>query len=83
MGRVLPYRPPVRLLQMIKGRSYTITLPAWWVEKQGLKRGSRLLIIEDGASLRLAPMDSAKKSSIDLDLDQLRGSKVLRYCVWT
>lgn len=84
MGRVLPHRPSVRLLQMIRGGSYTITLPSWWVERQGLKRGSRLLVTEDGSSLRVAPIDSAKRrSSIELSLDQIRGSRVLRYCVWT
>ncbi len=84
MGRIVPSMPGIRILQSIKGGSYTVTIPRWWVDKHGLKKGSKLFMAEDGVSLRIAARESIQmKKTVEIDLDSLKDMKSARYCILT
>jgi len=84
MGRTIPNTPGLRVLQEIRGGSYTITLPRWWVEKHGLHKGAKLFTSEDGLSLRLVVKDSDKiRRSVMIDMDKLGDARSVRYCILT
>lgn len=84
MGRIIPEKPGIRNLQSIKKGSYILTVPKWWVEKHGLEKGSKLLLNEDGYSLRIYPLENIKKErSVELDFDKIGDMKILRYMILT
>ncbi len=84
MGKSVPSRPSVRNLQAIKGGSYTITLPRWWVLKQRLRKGSKLFMSEDGAALKIVARDViGKRRRVEIDLDKLGNMRSVRYAIWT
>ncbi len=84
MGRIIPNRPSTRVLQEIKGGSFTVTLPRWWVEKYRLSRGARLFTSEDGCSLRIAVKDSNSiRKDVEIEVDKLADMKSVRYCILT
>ncbi|MEM1943140.1 MAG: phosphate uptake regulator PhoU [Candidatus Caldarchaeum sp.] len=84
MGRVVPHRPGLRVLQLIRGGSYTVTLPKWWVDKYEVEKGARLFTVEDGYSLRLSFKDSPKmKKTVEIDLDRFDDTRSVRYCLLT
>ncbi|MEM4303759.1 MAG: hypothetical protein QXQ70_07690, partial [Candidatus Caldarchaeum sp.] len=74
----------VRSLQLIKGGSFTLTIPRWWVDKQRLKKGSKLILAEDGQSLKITSTAAlrAKKTAV-IDLDQMEDPQHAIYTVWT
>ncbi len=78
-------RPPtVRRLQFIKGGSRTVTIPRWWVTRHDLPKGARLFMAEDGASLRIAPVDVLQEPRrVRVNLDALDDTKSVKYRVWT
>jgi len=74
----------MRVLQEIKGGSFTVTLPRWWVEKYGLNKGARLFTSEDGCSLRLAVNDPSRiRKDVVIEIDKLGDMKSVRYCILT
>ena len=74
----------VRNLQGIKGGSFTLTLPRWWLTKQGLKKHSPVVMVEDGSALKLAPKDvHGRKRKAEIDVNSLENPKHLRYAIWT
>ena len=84
MGRSNASKPTVRNLQLIKGGSFTLTIPRWWVSKQRLKKGSKLLITEDGPSLKIvsATVLHSKKST-EINLDAMKDIQNVIYMIWT
>lgn len=84
MGKTTPSRPTVRNLQSIKGGSYTVTLPRWWIEKHNMPKGTGLFLAEDGASLKLTPMKLiAEELRAEVDTDKLEDTKSVKYQLWT
>ncbi len=84
MGRIIPNHPSMRVLQEIKGGSFTVTLPRWWVEKYRLNKGARLFTSEDGCSLRLAVKDlNSIRKDVEIEMDKLGDMKSVRYCILT
>ncbi len=84
MGRIIPEKPGIRNLQSIKKGSYILTVPKWWVEKHGLEKGAKLLLNEDGYSLRIYPLENIKRErSIELDYSKIGDIKILRYMILT
>lgn len=84
MGRIIPEKPGIRNLQSIKKGSYILTVPKWWVEKHGLKKGSKLLLNEDGYSLRVYPLENIEKERrIEINFDEIGETKILRYMILT
>lgn len=84
MSRPRSRQPTVRRLQFIKGGSRTVTIPRWWVTRHDLSKGSRLFMAEDGASLRIAPIDVlAEPREARINLDALEDAKSVKYRVWT
>ena len=84
MGRSNTSKPTVRNLQLIKGGSFTLTIPRWWISKQHLKKGSKLFISEDGPSLRIvstAVLHSKKRTEISLD--EVNDIQNVIYMIWT
>lgn len=74
----------VRNLQAIKGGSYTLTLPKWWVEKRGLRKHAEVVMVEDGPALKLIPEGLLRlKQRAEIDIDALPDPKALRYAIWT
>ncbi|HYM40135.1 MAG TPA: phosphate uptake regulator PhoU, partial [Thermoplasmata archaeon] len=84
MSRPKSRQPTVRRLQFIKGGSRTVTVPRWWVSRHDLSKGSRLFMVEDGTSLRIAPIDVLRETrKVRINLDALEDSKSVKYRVWT
>jgi phosphate uptake regulator len=84
MGRTVPNAPNIRILQSIKGGSYIVSVPKWWVEKHQLKPGEELFTVEDGCSLRFSIRSPVLlRRRIELDLDRLSDMKSVRYCILT
>lgn len=84
MGKTVPSKPGVRNLQAIKGGSYTVTLPRWWVTKHNMAKGSKLFVVEDGVSLKLAPMRLiGEKRKAEIQLESVEDVKSIRYLLWT
>ncbi|MEM2024337.1 MAG: phosphate uptake regulator PhoU [Candidatus Caldarchaeum sp.] len=84
MGRVVPHKPGLRALQLIRGGSYTVTLPKWWVDKYDVEKGARLFTLEDGYSLRLSFKDSPKiKKTVEISMDRFDDMRSVRYCLLT
>ncbi|HID05310.1 MAG TPA: phosphate uptake regulator PhoU [Candidatus Caldiarchaeum subterraneum] len=84
MGRSNISKPTVRNLQLIKGGSFTLTIPRWWISKQRLRKGSKLFISEDGPSLRIvstAILSSKKRT--ELNLDAVEDVQHVIYMIWT
>lgn len=84
MGRIIPEKPGIRTLQSIKKGSFILTIPKWWVEKHSLEKGSKLLLNEDGYSLRIYPLENIEKErKIELNFDEISDMKILRYMILT
>ncbi len=84
MGRIIPEKPGIRNLQSIKKGSYILTIPKWWVEKHGLEKGSKLLLNEDGYSLRIYPLESIEQERrVELNFEEVKDIKLLRYMILT
>ena len=83
-GRSNVGRPAVRNLQLIKGGSFTLTIPRWWVSKQRLRKGAKLFLTEDGPSLRIVAtnMLSSKKRA-EISLDEIKEIQHAIYMIWT
>ena len=84
MGRSNASKPTLRNLQLIKGGSFTLTIPRWWVSKQKLRKGSKLFITEDGPSLKIVSasiLSSRKKTEINMD--EIKDIQHVVYMVWT
>ncbi|MEM2236847.1 MAG: phosphate uptake regulator PhoU [Candidatus Caldarchaeum sp.] len=74
----------VRSLQLIKGGSFTLTIPKWWVDKQRLKKGSKLILAEDGQSLKIISTAAVRsKRTVEIDLDQIEELQHAIYMIWT
>lgn len=84
MGKTVPSRPTIRNLQSIRGGSYTVTIPRWWVEGRGMKKGAELFLAEDGFSLKFTPMKLiAEKKRAEIDAGELGDAKSVKYLLWT
>ena len=84
MGKTIPSKPGVRNLQAIKGGSYTVTLPRWWVTKHKMAKGSELFVVEDGVSLKLAPMKLiGERRKAEIELETVEDTKAVTYLLWT
>ncbi len=84
VGKATPSKPGIRHLQAIKGGSYTLTLPRWWVTKYGLGKGMELFLVEDGFSMRVAPMKLiGEKKRAEISFNSLDDEKSVRYLLWT
>ncbi|MEM2515458.1 MAG: PhoU domain-containing protein [Candidatus Caldarchaeum sp.] len=74
----------VRSLQLIKGGSFTLTIPKWWVDKQRLKKGSKLVLAEDGQSLKMISTSALRaRKTAEIDLDKMEELQHAVYMVWT
>ncbi|MDG6987786.1 MAG: phosphate uptake regulator PhoU [Nitrososphaerota archaeon] len=84
MGKTVPSQPGRRSLQAIKGGSYTITLPRWWVTKHSMEKGAELFVVEDGVSLKLAPTKlMGEKKKAEIHMESVDDVKSIRYLLWT
>ncbi len=84
MGKAPSSKPGIRNLQFIKGGSYTITVPRWWVEKHSIEKGAKLFLVEDGVSLRLAPMKvMGEMKRAEVQLETLADLRSVKYFLWT
>lgn len=73
-----------RSLQAIKGGSYTVTLPRWWLKKQSLRKHAQVVMVEDGLTLKLASQELLEqRSKVVIDADSLREPMAFRYAIWT
>ena len=76
----------IRKLQHIKGGSFTLSLPKEWIEKQKLKRGEEIAVLEEeDGSLRLYPitMEHKEPMEVALSLEDFPEVKALEYCIGT
>lgn len=84
MGKTTPSKPGVRNLQAIKGGSFTVTLPRWWVTKHTMSKGAKIFLVEDGVSLKLAPMSLiAETRRATINVEDFEDVPSLRYPIWT
>lgn len=80
MGSASIYR---RRLQRIGHGSYLITLSRDWVEAHGLKKGSEIIIMDDGPSLRMFPADTLGQRTVQLQLKEREDPRELSIPLWT
>lgn len=52
----------VRRVQKVGRGTYTVSLPKDWVERLGLTRGSKLILLEGDSSLTVKPLEAQKAS---------------------
>jgi Phosphate uptake regulator len=72
-----------RRLQRIGHGSYLITLSRDWVEAHGLKKGSEIIIMDDGPSLRMFPADTLGQRTVQLQLKEREDPRELSIPLWT
>jgi len=58
----------VRRLQKLGSSSIVVTLPKDWANRLGLQPGHRVLLVDEGDSIRIVPVDRRVSGSIVLDL---------------
>jgi len=73
----------IRSLQKIKGGSYVITLPRWWVERTGVKKGQKIVVVSDPIGLRLIPQSLRKLPEVELIREDFTHIRHIRYVVFS
>jgi len=73
----------IRSLQKIKGGSYVITLPRWWVERTGVKKGQKIFVVSDPIGLRLIPQSLRKLPEVELYREDFSQIRHIRYAVFS
>ena len=73
----------IRSLQKIKGGSYVITLPRWWVERTGVRKGQKIVVVSDPIGLRLIPQSLRKLPEVELSREEFSHIRHIRYAVFS
>lgn len=61
-----------------------MTLPRWWVTKRSMSKGSKLFLVEDGVSIKLAPMKLiGEKRKATINVEDFEDGASIRYPLWT
>ncbi|MFZ8793184.1 MAG: AbrB/MazE/SpoVT family DNA-binding domain-containing protein [Acidilobaceae archaeon] len=72
----------IRKVQRLGASSLIITLPHSWVKRVNLKPGDSVMVVDEGLSLRLAPISRTSKSrTAKVDLRSVRDSMVLNLLI--
>ncbi|MCE4617692.1 MAG: AbrB/MazE/SpoVT family DNA-binding domain-containing protein [Desulfurococcales archaeon] len=61
----------LRKIQRIGSSSLVVTLPKEWAKRLGLLPGSRVMLIDEGESIRIKPLDGSTQNPIRLDLTKI------------
>ena len=74
----------VRRIQRLGSSSLVVTLPKEWARRLGLKPGSQVILIDEGNSIRIMPMNHELPKGVYIDLSKLEPEIAvsLPYCVY-
>ncbi len=74
----------VRRVQRLGSSSLVVTLPKEWAKRLGLKPGSQVILVDDGNSIRILPMNHETPRGIHIDLSRFNPSiaQTAPYCIY-
>jgi len=74
----------VRRIQRLGTSSLVVTLPKEWARRLGLKPGSQVILIDDGNSIRILPMDHETPKGVHIDLSKFSPpiAYAAPYCIY-
>jgi len=61
----------VRRLQRLGASSIVVTLPKEWANRLGLQPGDKVMLVDEGDSIRVVPVDRRAGEGVTLDLSRL------------
>ena len=74
----------VRRIQRLGSSSLVVTLPKEWARRLGLKPGSQVILIDEGNSIRIMPMDHELPKGVYIDISKLEPEIAISvpYCIY-
>jgi len=74
----------VRRVQRVGSSSLVVTLPKEWARRLGIKQGSRVMLVNEGDSIRLVPVERDGGRPVKLDLSRAPGwlARAIPLCVY-
>ncbi len=61
----------VRRIQRVGSSSLVVTLPKEWARRLGLQPGSRVMLLDEGDSIRVVPVDKGAGDPVEIDLSRM------------
>ena len=63
-------RVDVRRVQKVGTSSLVVTIPKQWAQKLGIEQGSQVMLVDEGDSIRIIPVDKRSMPGVEIDLSR-------------